>query len=133
MKFTLSVSTSFCISGFYIFVIGMLWLITLISCQQAGTCGVQHIAGGASFVFMAVVPFVVACRLFYLAHYRKKLDTGTATSGSFACLVSAVLGLYQFINDPGDAILFAIPALVNSVVLATALRSFPKPRYHTGS
>lgn len=126
MKFRLSVSTSFCISGFYIFAIGLLWLISLSSCRDAGTCGVQQIAGFASFSVVAIVPFLVVCRLFYLAHYRKQPGTELAISAGIACVGMVLLAVYQFISDPGDAIWFATPVLVNAVALACAVWSFPK-------
>lgn len=114
------------ISAFVFLVFGFLGLCSMSACLGSGSASIEYKLFGAAVALAASLPLAASVTLL-IAHLRKKRLSSTARAFIWSVVaIAAMLGIYQVLTDPGDAVWTGLPLMTVSALLAVSLWSFPK-------
>ena len=94
-------------------------------CLNSGSPDTADKLSGIALILGACIPFTLSARLLY--QFLRKRPLGKITRGLAWLLtfVLAALGVFQILNDFGDAIWSGIPLVFFAIFLGMSVRYFP--------
>lgn len=128
MKFLLFVVPTLFASLLLFLSFGWLGLCGMSDCLGSGQGSATDVFLGVSVVVVASIPFVLTSFILYQNFRGRPIGRWATIFGWFVVLIIGLLGIFQVVVDPGDALWAGLPMLVFSSFFDLSILNSPKPK-----